>query len=145
MLVWMLFCGCLAFLWLMEVVANTVEPAGKLSFHFNLNPLLELSMGAKGDLEGVAASIHFGIDQLLNLFNPAFYSSLSPRDIVPLVVNMVVTPVLLWIYLAISIKRLHDRNRSGWWVMPFLVLPVLHSHFENSLPDSYFFMPLSLA
>jgi len=145
MLVWMLFCGCLAFLWLMEVVANTVEPAGKLSFHFNLNPLLELSMGAKGDLEGGAASIHFGIDQLLNLFNPAFYSSLSPRDIVPLVVNMVVTPVLLWIYLAISIKRLHDRNRSGWWVMPFLVLPVLHSHFENSLPDSYFFMPLSLA
>ena len=142
---WMLLCACLAGLWLAEVVANTLEPAGKMAIHFSVNPLLELSLGAKGDLAGGGASIHFGIDQLLNLLNPAFYPSLSPRDVVPLVVNMVVTPVLLWIYLAISIKRLHDRDRSGWWTLPFLVLPVLHSHFENSLPDSYFFLPLNLA
>jgi uncharacterized membrane protein YhaH (DUF805 family) len=145
MLGWMLLCACLAILWLAEVVANTLDPAGKMSIYFSVNPLLELSLGAKGDLVGGHASIHFGIDQLLNLFNPAFYHSLSPRDVVPLAVNAVVTPVLLWMYLAISIKRLHDRDRSGWWVLPFLVLPVLHSHFEGSLPDSYFFLPLSLA
>lgn len=145
MLGWMLFCAGLAVLWLGEVLANTLEPAGNISIHFNFNPLLELSLGAKGHLPGGGASIHFGIDQLLNLLNPAFYPSLSPRDVVPLVVNAVVTPVLLWIYLAISIKRLHDRDRSAWWVLPFLVLPVLHSHFENSLPDSYFFLPLNFA
>lgn len=27
--------------------------------------------------------------------------------------------------IAVAIKRLHDRDRSGWWVVPFLVLPGL--------------------
>jgi uncharacterized membrane protein YhaH (DUF805 family) len=26
---------------------------------------------------------------------------------------------------AIMIKRLHDRNKSGWWLVPFLVAPLL--------------------
>src|SRR5258708_39651622 len=30
-----------------------------------------------------------------------------------------------WIYAATTIKRLHDRNKSGWWIIPFFVLPVL--------------------
>jgi uncharacterized membrane protein YhaH (DUF805 family) len=27
-------------------------------------------------------------------------------------------------FVAISVKRLHDRNRSGWWFLLFLVLPL---------------------
>jgi uncharacterized membrane protein YhaH (DUF805 family) len=30
-----------------------------------------------------------------------------------------------WIFAAIAIKRLHDRNKSGWWIIPFYVLPIL--------------------
>ncbi len=31
---------------------------------------------------------------------------------------LVLTPVLaLWPFLAVHIKRLHDRDRSGWWVL----------------------------
>ncbi|MBV8977870.1 MAG: DUF805 domain-containing protein [Alphaproteobacteria bacterium] len=26
-------------------------------------------------------------------------------------------------YFAVGIKRLHDRNRSGWWILPFYVVP----------------------
>jgi uncharacterized membrane protein YhaH (DUF805 family) len=33
--------------------------------------------------------------------------------------------VSMWIYAATTIKRLHDRNKSGWWFVPFGVLPVL--------------------
>lgn len=35
--------------------------------------------------------------------------------------DSVVNLLLLWPALAISIKRWHDRNRSGWWVLINLV------------------------
>lgn len=27
--------------------------------------------------------------------------------------------------MAMGIKRLHDRNKSGWWALPVILLPVL--------------------
>ncbi|MFM9526480.1 DUF805 domain-containing protein, partial [Listeria monocytogenes] len=32
---------------------------------------------------------------------------------------------LLWSSFATAIKRLHDRNKSGWWVLVFWVLPAI--------------------
>jgi len=29
----------------------------------------------------------------------------------------------LWIALAVGTKRLHDRGRSAWWLLPFYILP----------------------
>ena len=31
------------------------------------------------------------------------------------------TSLLMWVYFATSIKRLHDRDKSGWWMVPFFV------------------------
>ena len=45
--------------------------------------------------------------------------------------------LLLWVYFATSIKRLHDRDKSGWWMVPFFVVPGLYNHFADRLPDSY--------
>jgi uncharacterized membrane protein YhaH (DUF805 family) len=42
-----------------------------------------------------------------------------------------------WIYAATIIKRLHDRNRSGWWALPFLVVPTLLGYVGDMLGDSY--------
>jgi uncharacterized membrane protein YhaH (DUF805 family) len=119
MLGWMLLIGWVTYIWL-QFVADGRLPAGR-------------------------TSIHFGADEFLNLFDPASYHSLSRGDIVPIVINAVGTPVLLWFYLAISIKRLHDRDRSGWWMVPFVLLPFLHGHFDDRLPDSYWMLPLGLA
>ena len=47
------------------------------------------------------------------------------------------TSLLLWVYFATSIKRLHDRDKSGWWMVPFFVLPGLYNQFADRLPDSY--------
>ncbi|SHK43085.1 Uncharacterized membrane protein YhaH, DUF805 family [Bradyrhizobium lablabi] len=43
----------------------------------------------------------------------------------------------LWTYAATTIKRLHDRNRSGWWIIPFGVLPVLLPEVAGALGQSY--------
>lgn len=32
---------------------------------------------------------------------------------------------MLWIGLALGAKRLHDRNKSGWWLLLFWILPGL--------------------
>ena len=37
---------------------------------------------------------------------------------------------------ATTIKRLHDRDKSGWWIVPFLVAPALLRQFADRLDDS---------
>ncbi len=32
---------------------------------------------------------------------------------------------MIWAGLAVFVKRLHDRNKSAWWVLVFYVLPVI--------------------
>ena len=47
----------------------------------------------------------------------------TPLLIVTIVVEFVVLLAYLVAGFAIAIKRLHDRNKSGWWSIVFLVLP----------------------
>ncbi|MFB9262860.1 DUF805 domain-containing protein [Bradyrhizobium erythrophlei] len=91
------------------------------------------------------ASIHFGTDAIFALLDPATFHMPTRADIIPIFVQVIGTPVLLWIFLATSIKRLHDRHRSGWWMVPFFVYPGLYSHFQGRLPDSYVVLPFALA
>lgn len=34
-----------------------------------------------------------------------------------------VTIASIFLTLAVTVRRLHDRNRSGWWVVPFIYAP----------------------
>jgi uncharacterized membrane protein YhaH (DUF805 family) len=68
---------------------------------------------------------------------------LSSANLTALFIQSVVTPLTLWVYLATSIKRLHDRNRSGWWMVLFFVLPCLYSQFGDRLGDATITMLLS--
>jgi uncharacterized membrane protein YhaH (DUF805 family) len=45
--------------------------------------------------------------------------------------------LVTWIYAATTIKRLHDRNKSGWWIIPFGVLPVLLPEVAGWVGQSY--------
>ena len=38
------------------------------------------------------------------------------------IASMVASIPLMWISLAIAVKRMHDRGRSGWWVLPMFLL-----------------------
>ncbi len=98
-----------------------------------------------GSLFGELVSFGFGIDDLFKIVDPATYRSLSSTDLPTLFIKLVGSSLFLWVYFAASIKRLHDRDRSGWWMVPFFILPGLYSQFEDRLPDSYWMLPLAVA
>lgn len=78
------------------------------------------------DIFGMAASLRFANDV------SALKASLFPQ-----LLTLPMTVVFAWVYAATSIKRLHDRNKSSWWIVPFVVAPGLVGRFEDWLGDSY--------
>lgn len=42
---------------------------------------------------------------------------------VGLIILLLLYIPMLWIGLALGAKRLHDRNKSGWWLLLFWILP----------------------
>ena len=87
----------------------------------------------------------FGARDLFKLVDPDAYRSLTWADLPRLLIKTVRHVAVLWVYFAISIKRLHDRDKSGWWMVPFFALPGLYNQFADRLPDSYADLPLGLA
>ena len=90
-----------------------------------------------GSIFGGAKSFSFGINDIFLIFDPETYRSLPNADLFPLFVKVIGTPLFLWVYFATSIKRLHDRDKSGWWMIPFFAVPGLYNQFADRLSDSY--------
>jgi len=88
---------------------------------------------------------HFGAKDLFKLVDPDAYRSLMWADLPRLLIKLVGTTLLMWIYFATSIKRLHDRDKSGWWMVPFFAVPGLYNQFADRLPNSYADLPLAIA
>ena len=93
---------------------------------------------------GSPVNISFSIDNLLVIFDPAALRAKSPSDMAVIVVNVLSMPVFLWVCVATSVQRLHDRDKSGCWLIPFFVVPSLYGRLEQYLPDSYWVLPLAL-
>ena len=66
--------------------------------------------------------------------NPEWAAALFP--ILLYAITYPLFAVGIWTYAATTIKRLHDRNRSGWWIVPFFVVPVLFGKIGDRLGDS---------
>jgi len=85
-----------------------------------------------------------GPNEIFNVLDPKAWRALSSTNLAALAIQSVITPLSLWVYLSTSVKRLHDRNKSGWWIVLFFVLPCLYSQFgtrlEDLLGDSYLAM-----
>lgn len=102
-----------------------------------------------GMLEGATAfkfkinlDFDFGLDDLFKVVDPRAYRLLPSADRPTLILKILGTALFLWIYLATAIKRMHDRNRSGWWIIPFFFIPNLLFHFSDLTPDSNWFVPI---
>jgi uncharacterized membrane protein YhaH (DUF805 family) len=92
---------------------------------------------------GWPKEFNFSIDNVFVIFDPASYRGLSRSDIGVIIVNVLSMPLFLWVFFATSVKRLHDRGRSGWWMVLFFVFPGLYGQFAERL-HSYWFLPLAL-
>jgi uncharacterized membrane protein YhaH (DUF805 family) len=62
----------------------------------------------------VCAIFFSWLDKSADIASPA-------AELLYLLVNFV-GGVLVWLNLAVSVRRLHDFNRSGWWVLPGSIL-----------------------
>jgi uncharacterized membrane protein YhaH (DUF805 family) len=94
---------------------------------------------------GTIVAFGFDLDDIFRLIDPASFRALSSTDLVSLLFQMVGTPLFLWVYLATSIKRLHDRDKSGWWMVPFFVAPGLYGQFADRLGTSTLAMLIGAA
>jgi uncharacterized membrane protein YhaH (DUF805 family) len=95
-------------------------------------------LAAIGSIFGIAGH-RFAIDitSISASFQFAGSEPSSKSAVFPQIVTFPMTLLFAWCYLAASIKRLHDRNKSGWWMLPFFAAPGLYDHFEGRLGDSY--------
>jgi uncharacterized membrane protein YhaH (DUF805 family) len=94
--------------------------------------------------------INFGPNEIFGVLDPQVWRSLPKTNLTALMIHTVITPLALWVYLATSAKRLHDRDKNGWWIVLFFVLPCLYGQFgarlEDWLGDSYFaILPSTIA
>ena len=46
-------------------------------------------------------------------------------DLLAIAIAVAVFLALIWINLALSIKRLHDRDKSAWWLLLFYGVPAI--------------------
>lgn len=51
------------------------------------------------------------------------------------VIPLLLTLPVLTVNLAVCVRRLHDRNRSGWWLMVFWAAPLLFVGVARELSD----------
>jgi uncharacterized membrane protein YhaH (DUF805 family) len=89
--------------------------------------------------------VSFGFDEIFALTRRMFHGSFSLLDAISLAGNLFGVTVFMWIMLATSIKRLHDRDRSGWWIVPFFVAPSFANDLAPWLNGSFLAFPIGLA
>ena len=72
------------------------------------------------NLVGISASIQLTDDD-------------APAALFPKIATLAMTLAFGWCYATTSIKRLHDRNKSGRWIVPYLIAPGLYGQFDGWL------------
>lgn len=103
-------------------------------------------LNAEGSLKlSINLDFDFGLDDLFKLVDPRTYRSPASFDRADMILKASGLILFSWIFLATGIKRLHDRNRSGWWIVAFFFVPGLFGQFSDLLPDSNWSLPFSLA
>ncbi|MEY9282435.1 DUF805 domain-containing protein [Bradyrhizobium yuanmingense] len=127
-----------ALLWqallIVSLLAGLLEVIGQIIHLPNADGSLKLSL-----------KLDFGLGDLFKLADPREHPSLASTDRAPLILRALGMSLFLWVYLATAIKRLHDRDRSGWWLVPFFVVPGLFNQFSDLLPDTNVMLLFNLA
>ena len=131
-----------ALLWqamiIVALLAGLLEIAGQVIRSLEAGTSVALKLGFEIDFD-------FGIDDLFKAIDPRAYHLLPSADRPTLILKVLGTSLFFWIFLATAIKRLHDRDKSGWWLVPLFFVPRLLLHFDKLLPAASWFIPFDLA
>ena len=101
----------------------------------NIGPIVGLLDGTRSAAKlGIEFDFDFGLDVLFRVVDRDAWRLLASTDSLTLILKGFGTPLFLWIFLATAIKRLHDRDRTGWWILPFFFVPNLLLHLSDRLP-----------
>ena len=71
-------------------------------------------LGVFGVFSGTAAALQ-----------PASSRTLLPGSIIAVLLILAIGLIALWPSLAIGVKRCHDRDKSGWWLLLWFVLMMI--------------------
>jgi uncharacterized membrane protein YhaH (DUF805 family) len=89
-------------------------------------------------------SVHLNINDIFNEPPPlpfrVSFGGNGPAWLVSLLFDAGETAIFvdaIRLLAATAVKRLHDRNKSGWWIVPFFIAPILLSKVGDWLGDSY--------
>jgi uncharacterized membrane protein YhaH (DUF805 family) len=69
----------------------------------------------------------------------------SKAGLFPQIVTVLTTLVFAWFYAAASMQRLHDRNKSSWWMVPFVAATGLYGQLGDRLDGSWAAVLVGLA
>ncbi|MCP3474012.1 DUF805 domain-containing protein [Bradyrhizobium sp. CCGUVB1N3] len=86
----------------------------------------------------------FSVEDVFKIVDPNTYRTLSRADLPLILAKVIGTPLFAWVFAATAIKRLHDRDKSAWWVLPFFVLPGLINQFLDRIDNDYVSFTLGL-
>ena len=89
-----------------------------------------------GKLLGGPTAFSFNLSHIFAVLDPDTFRGLTRADVVPATVHVLLTPLFVWVFVAGAIKRLHDRNKSGWWAVPFFVVPGLVDQYVDRIPST---------
>ncbi|RTE89876.1 DUF805 domain-containing protein [Bradyrhizobium sp. LVM 105] len=115
-----------------------------ISVLFGMILLVSLYVGIISVLGGEVGSFDLNADDVFKIVDPRAYRWSLLDNLPLLLLKLAATALMLWTYLAIVVKRLHDRDKSAWWLLAYFVLPGLYNQFEDRLPDTYWMLPLAL-
>ncbi|MHB0771293.1 DUF805 domain-containing protein [Bradyrhizobium sp. 5.13L] len=109
-----------------------------------IDQAIHVASGQRAFTSTLRLDFDFGLDELFKLVDPRAYRVPASFDRTDLILKSSGLAVFAWIFLATAIKRLHDRGRSGWWIIPFVFIPGLFSQFSDLLPDANWTLAFSL-
>jgi uncharacterized membrane protein YhaH (DUF805 family) len=115
-------CFCLVFMGVAAFAISQIFGASVKSVHVQLVEVF-----------GIPKSLPFS----------ATFSGADPETsaLVTLLFNIAATPIFvigIWFLTATTIKRLHDRDKSGWWIIIFFAAPALLGRFADRIDSDSF-------
>ncbi|MGV8839996.1 MAG: DUF805 domain-containing protein [Bauldia sp.] len=87
----------------------------------------------------IAVAIVVSVVSATSYLNVFYYGDADFQSIGLTALVVIAVYIVLFVsQLAVSVKRLHDRGKSGWWVLVFAVLPALLGGVGLSQYDFYY-------